>query len=48
MAEHVGFEQVAVGRWARYFHDYLLGHLDEREGNIRGVHMHAKSVRSEP
>lgn len=47
MGEHVGFEEVADGRWALYFYNYLLGHLDEREGHIRGVHARAKSVRSE-
>lgn len=46
IGEHVGFEEVADGRWALYFYDYLLGHLDEREGHIHGVHLRAKPVRS--
>jgi len=47
IGEHVGFEEVADGRWALYFYDYLLGHLDERAGHIHGVHLRAKPVRSE-
>ena len=39
----VGFEEVADGRRALYFYNYLLGHLDEREGHIRGVHVRATS-----
>ena len=35
------------GRWALYFYDHLLGYMNEREGHIRGVHLRAKSVRSE-
>jgi hypothetical protein len=46
IGEHVGFEEVADGRWALYFYNYLLGHLDEREGHIYGVHLRAKPVRS--
>lgn len=46
IGEHVGFEEVADGRWALYFYDYLLGHLEEREAHIHGVHLRAKSVRS--
>ncbi|MDH3496861.1 MAG: integrase core domain-containing protein [Gemmatimonadota bacterium] len=46
IGEHVGFEEVADGRWAVYFYNYLLGHLDEREGHIHGVHLRAKPVRS--
>jgi putative transposase len=47
IGEHVGFEEVADGRWAVYFYDYLLGHLDERAGHITGVHLRAKPRRSE-
>jgi len=47
IGEHVGFDEVADGRWALYFYDYLLGHLDERAGHIHGVHLRAKPVRSE-
>ncbi len=47
IGEHVGFEEIADGRWALYCNDYLLGHLNEREGHIRGVHILANPVRSE-
>jgi putative transposase len=47
IGEYVGFEEVADGRWAVYFYDYLLGHLDERAGHITGVHLRAKPRRSE-
>jgi transposase InsO family protein len=47
IGEHVGLEEVADGRWAVYFYDCLLGHLDEREGHIYGVHLRAKPHRSE-
>jgi hypothetical protein len=46
IGEHVGFEEVADGRWALYVYNYLLGHLVEREGHIYGVHLRAKPVRS--
>jgi hypothetical protein len=45
IGEHVGFEEIADGRWALYFYDHLLGYLNEREGHIRGVHLRAKPVR---
>ena len=47
IGEHVGFDEIADGRWALYFYDHLLGHLNEREGHIHGVHLRGKSVRSE-
>jgi transposase InsO family protein len=47
IGEHVGFEEVADGRWAVYFYDYLLGHLDAREGHIYGVHLRATPRRSQ-
>jgi hypothetical protein len=47
IGEHVGLAEVADGRWALHFYDYLLGHLNEREGHVHGVHLRAKAVRSE-
>ena len=47
IGEHVGFEEVADGLWALYFYTHLLGHLNEREGHVFGVHVRAKPVRSE-
>jgi len=47
IGEHVGLEKVADGRWALYFCDYLIGHLNEREGHVHGVHLRRKAVRSE-
>jgi putative transposase len=37
--ERVGLEEVADGIWAVYFYDYLLGHLNERERRVYGVHV---------
>ena len=47
IGEHVGFDEVADGRWAVSFYECLLGHLDEHAGHIHGVHLRAKPVRSE-
>jgi len=47
IGEQVGFEEVADGLWALYFYTHLLGHLNEREGHVFGVHLRAKTVRSE-
>lgn len=46
IGEHIGLEEVADGRWAVYFYDHLLGHLDERASHIQGVHLRRKPVRS--
>jgi transposase InsO family protein len=48
IGEHVGLEEVADGRWALYFYDHLLGHLDERAGHIHGVHLRRKARRATP
>lgn len=34
IGEYVGLEEVSEGVWGLYFHDYLLGHFDERTGRI--------------
>jgi len=34
IGEYVGLEEVADGLWGLYFHDYLLGHLDERTWRV--------------
>ena len=34
IGEYVGLEEVAEGVWGLYFYDYLLGHLNERTGQI--------------
>ena len=47
IGERIGFEEIADGRWALYFYDHLLGHLDEREGHVHGVHVRAKAHRAE-
>jgi transposase InsO family protein len=47
MGEHVAFEEIADGQWALYFYTHLLGHLNEREGHVFGVHLRSKPVRSE-
>ena len=39
VAEQVGLEEVADGIWAVYFYDMLLGHLNERERHVYGVHL---------
>lgn len=46
IGEHIGLEEVADGRWALYFYDHLLGHLNERAGHIHGVHVRRKATRS--
>ena len=30
---------MADGIWAVYFYDFLLGHLNERERHVYGVHL---------
>lgn len=45
IGEHVGLDEVADGIWAVYFYDYLLGHLNEREGHVQGVHVRMKTSR---
>ena len=45
IGEHVGLDEVADGIWAVYFYDYLLGHLNEREGHVQGVHVRTKTSR---
>ena len=47
IGERIGLEEIADGRWALYFYDHLLGHLDEREGHVHGVHVRAKAHRVE-
>jgi hypothetical protein len=42
IGEHVGFDEVADGRWALYFYDYLLGIWT----NARGTSMACTCVRS--
>ena len=43
--EHVGLDEVADGIWAVYFYDYLLGHLNERERRVNGVHIRPTPAR---
>jgi hypothetical protein len=43
--EHIGLDEIADGIWAVYFYDYLLGHLNEREGHVQGVHVRTKTSR---
>lgn len=45
IGEHVGLDEVADGIWAVYFYDYLLGHLNEREGHVQGVRVRTKTSR---
>lgn len=47
IGERVGREEIADGRWALSFYDHLLGHLDEREGHVYGVHVRANARRAE-
>ena len=47
IGERVGLGELADGRWALYFYDHLLGHLDERGGPVYRVHVRAKSRRAE-
>lgn len=45
IGDHIGLDEIADGIWAVYFYDYLLGHLNEREGHVQGVHVRAKTSR---
>lgn len=45
IGEHIGLDEIADGIWAVYFYDYLLGHLNEREGHVQGVHVRARTSR---
>jgi putative transposase len=45
IGEHIGLDEIADGIWAVYFSDYLLGHLNEREGHVQGVHVRTKTSR---
>ncbi len=45
IGEHIGLDEIADGIWAVYFYDYLLGHLNEREGHVQGVHVRTKTSR---
>lgn len=46
--ERVGLEEVADGIWAVYFYDYLLGHLNERERRVHGVHVRPHAANTRP
>ena len=45
IGEHIELDEIADGVWAVYFYDYLLGHLNEREGHVQGVHVRTKTSR---
>lgn len=48
VGERVGLEEVADGIWAVYFYDMLLGHLNERERHVYGVHLRNQPATNTP